>query len=213
MPRARIGVFGGSFDPVHSGHLALARQALEKASLDSIVFVPAADSPFKIGCMVAPAAERVALLRLAVADERRFRVSTAEIDRGGVSYTVDTVEALRAAGPKDAEWFFVLGADNLASLHRWHRARDLVALCDGFISFGRAGTRIDETSLGFDPATNARLAAGYFVDFDCPVSSSLVRARLARGEPVRGLVPDAVVEALKASPSYRAIGISSRQEA
>lgn len=200
MPR--IGIFGGSFDPVHDGHLALARRALEAADLDRLVFVPAADSPFKIGRMHAPAAERLALLRAAVAGEPRFEVSTAETDRGGVSYTIDTVEALRAAGPPGAEWFFVLGADNLAGLHRWHRARDLVSLCS-FVSFGRAGTRIDPAKLGFDSETNARLAAGFAGDFDCPVSSTLVRSLLAEGKSVRGLVPPAVEEALAASPSYR----------
>ena len=203
MPR--IGIFGGSFDPVHDGHLAVARRALEAASLDRLVFVPAADSPFKIGRMTAPAAERVALLRAATAGEPRFEVSTAEIDRGGVSYSVDTVEALRAAGPADAEWFFVVGADNLATLANWHRARDLVRMCS-FLSFGRAGTKIDTAALGFDPETNARLAAGWIGDFDVPVSSTEVRARVARGDSVRGLVPPAVEAALSSPSSAYARG-------
>ena len=198
---ARIGIFGGSFDPVHEGHLALARRALDVARLDRVVFVPAADSPFKIGRMAAPAAERVALLRRALAGEPRFEVSTFEIDRGGVSYSVETVEALRASSPPGTEFVFLIGADNLATLHAWHRARDLVKLCS-FVSFGRAGTRIDPAALGFDPETNARLAAGYAGDFDCPVSSTDVRARLARGASVSGLVPREIEGALAASPSY-----------
>lgn len=198
----RIGILGGSFDPVHEGHLALARRALEVASLDRVLFVPAADSPFKHGRMTAPAAERLALLRLAVRGEPRFAVSTVDLDRGGVSYSVEMVERLREDGPPDAEWFFIVGADTLAGLSGWYRAKDLVRMCR-FISFGRAGTEIDPDSLGFDPETNARLASGFAGDFDCPISSTDVRALLAAGKSVAGLVPPQIERALEESPSYK----------
>ena len=200
-PAPRIGILGGSFDPVHVGHLAIAEQAVKAARLDRVVFVPAADSPFKIGQMTAPASERLHLLALAVCGDPRFEVSDVEIRRGGVSYSIDTVERLVRDGPDGARWFFIIGADNLSELHRWHRAAELVKLCS-FLSFGRDSAVVRESDLGFDPETNARLRAGFAGEFSVPVSSTMVRRRLLRGESVRGLVPESVEKALLVSPSY-----------
>lgn len=199
---SRLGILGGSFDPVHNGHIALAYRAMDAAGLDAVVFVPAADSPFKSGLMTAPAAERLALLRLALAEEPRFSVCDIEIRRGGVSYSIDTVDALLSSCPAGTELNFIIGADNLASLSRWHRAEELVKKCS-FVSFGRKGFAIDEKTLGFDSETNRRLAAGYAGDFDCPVSSTIVREALIAGRPVGGLVPESIAGLLENSPSYR----------
>ena len=201
MAGERIGVFGGSFDPVHAGHLALARRALDAVRLDRVLFVPAADSPFKIGRMHAPAADREAMLRLAVADEPRFGVSRAEIDRGGVSYTYDTLLRLREELP-GAELFFLLGADALAGLHGWRRADELVRLCR-FVGFGRGGARPDPDALGFDPATNARLAADFVADLDVPASSTEVRDLLSAGRDASALLPPAVAEYIRRRGLYR----------
>jgi len=201
MAGDRIGVFGGSFDPVHAGHLALARRALDAVRLDRVLFVPAADSPFKIGRMHAPAADREAMLRLAVADEPRFGVSRAEIDRGGVSYTYDTLLRLREELP-GAELFFLLGADALAGLHGWRRADELVRLCR-FVGFGRGGARPDPDALGFDPATNARLAADFVADLDVPASSTEVRDLLSAGRDASALLPQAVAEYIRRRGLYR----------
>lgn len=201
----RIGLLGGSFDPLHAGHLALAREAARVASLDRVLFAPAADSPFKAGRMHASAADRAEMVRLAIAGEPRFGLCTADLDRGGVSYSIDLVEAVRASLPPDAELFFVLGADSLRGLHRWYRAGDLVRLCR-FLSFGRRGTAVDPDSLGFDPETNRRLAAGYHPDFDRPQSSSEIRRRLAAGEPADRLLPAAVAAFVEARGLYRASG-------
>ena len=97
--RGRVGLFGGSFDPVHNGHLAAARRAREAGGLDEVVFIPAAASPLKVGRMVAPDADRLAMLRLAIADESAFSVSDYEIAKAGVSYTIDTVRHFEAAWP------------------------------------------------------------------------------------------------------------------
>ncbi len=200
-PVERIGIFGGSFDPVHVGHLALARRALEAVPLDRVLFAPAADSPFKIGRMNASAEDRVAMLELAIAGEPRFGICRADLDRGGVSYTVDLVADVRAAHP-DAELFFLLGADSLAGLHGWYRAEELVRACR-FVGFGRPGFRLDPGALGFDPATNARLAADFVPDFAEPASSTEVRARLAAGEDVSSLLPSPVARYVADRALYR----------
>lgn len=200
--RLRIGLLGGSFDPIHAGHLALGREALRVASLDRVLFAPAADSPFKAGCMHAPAADRAGMVRRAIAGEPRFALCTADLDRGGVSYSIDLVETVRASLPPDAELFFVLGADSLRGLHRWHRAADLVRLCR-FLSFGRRGSSVDPAALGFDAATNARLAADFHPAFDCPESSTEIRRRLAAGEPASALLPPAVAAFVEDRGLYR----------
>lgn len=197
----RIGIFGGSFDPVHAGHLALARRALEAVPLDRVLFAPAADSPFKIGRMHASAEDRLAMLGLALAGEPRFGICRADLDRGGVSYTVDLVSDVRAAHP-DAELFFLVGADSLAGLHGWHRANELVCLCR-FVGFGRPGFCLDPDALGFDPATNARLAADFVADFSEPASSTEVRERLAAGGDAADLLPPAVARYVRDRGLYR----------
>ena len=126
-----IGLFGGSFDPPHKGHIVAAREALEKAKLDEIVFVPANVSPLKVGRMSASNDDRLVMLRLAVADEPRFKVSDYELRRSGVSFTIDTVRHFRAAHPDD-ELAFIIGADAFATLHQWKDADELKKLC-GFV--------------------------------------------------------------------------------
>ena len=197
----RIGLLGGSFDPVHHGHLAMARAALQTGRLDAVWFVPAAASPFKIGAMHARAEDRVAMLRLAIGSEPRFAVSQFDLDRGGVSYTIELIEALRRAYPELA-FTFLIGADSLFSLSRWYRAKDLVKLCD-FLSFGRRDVTIHPEALGFDAETNRRLAEGFYPQFDLPVSSTEIRAALQAGKPVDTMVPPAVAAYIEAHGLYR----------
>ena len=198
----RVGLLGGSFDPVHEGHLALAREAMRVAGLDRVLFAPAADSPFKAGRMRASAADREAMVKLAIEGEPRFGLCRADLERGGISYSVDLVRDVKASLPPDAELFFVLGADALAGLHGWRDAGELVRLCR-FLSFGRRGTSVDPATLGFDPGTSARLAADFHPDFDSPVSSSDIRRRLAAGEPADGLLPPAVADYAVSRGLYR----------
>src|SRR6267143_5929702 len=123
----RIGVFGGTFDPVHVGHLAIAQAALDTAGLDRVVFVPARRSPLKDAAPVASEADRFAMLQAATRDEPRFVVSRAELDREGVSYTVDTLEAMKSEG----DLFLILGSDALSDLERWRapdRIRELATI-------------------------------------------------------------------------------------
>lgn len=176
---ARVGVFGGTFDPVHVGHLAIALAALESVPLDRVLFVPARRSPLKDRDPLASVADRVAMLEAAIAGEPRFALSRVELDRDGVSYTVDTLEALRPEG----ELFLILGSDALADLARW-RAPDRIRELSTILVAARPGAPEP------DPMHGTRA-------FDAPqldISSRELRARAARGMSLRYLVPDAVWE-------------------
>ncbi len=122
--RLRLGVYGGTFDPIHHGHLILAHDALEQLKLDAVLFIPARRSPFKDATPGATDAQRLALLRLALKGHGKFWLSRCELDRPAPSYAIDTAAEIREAFPR-AQLFWLIGADQLADLHRWHRAREL----------------------------------------------------------------------------------------
>ena len=197
--RGRIGLFGGSFDPVHNGHLAAARRAREAGGLDEVVFIPAAASPLKVGRMVAPDADRLAMLRLAIADESAFSVSDYEIAKAGVSYTIDTVRHFEAAWP-GVRLVLIIGADSLATLHRWREAEALAGLCE-ILTLARPGWPVDRVP-GFEGETAARLLAGVVEDFSQDVSSSEDRRRLEAGRSVDGIVPAAVAAYIRGKNLY-----------
>ena len=188
----RVGIYGGTFDPVHNGHLALAEAALGAFHLDRVLFVPGHVTPFKIGFRTASDADRLAMLRLALAGHPPFDISTIELDRGGVSYTVDTLEAFRAAHP-DWELWFLLGADSLLSLGRWHRSGDIVRLASvGTVR--RPGIALPPALEGFPPEVSQRLLANV-VEGDCPdISSTDIRRCVETGQPLADLVPGAVAD-------------------
>jgi nicotinate-nucleotide adenylyltransferase len=177
----RLGLFGGSFDPVHTGHLLMARDAVEELSLDRLLLVPAAVNPHRLdaGPRVA-GADRLAMLRAATADEPRLEVDALELERSGPSYSIDTVETLQARWP-GAEIFLLLGEDNLPKLPEWHRYADLCHKVR-FVCFGRRF----EGALPPDLPPMHRLARR--VD----ISSTEIRTRIAKRLPIRYLVPDAV---------------------
>lgn len=190
----RLGVFGGTFDPVHVGHLAIANAALESVPLDRVLFVPARRAPLKEHGPVAGEADRLTMLERAVAGEPRFSVSRIELDRDGPSYTVDTLEAL--AGPDDL--FLILGADALAALPRWKDPERIAALATLVVA--------DR------PGAPERVGDAPVVRFDAPrldISSRELRARAARGRSLRYLVPDAVWKHIEARGLYRVEGSTS----
>jgi nicotinate-nucleotide adenylyltransferase len=122
--RLRLGIYGGTFDPVHTGHLLLARDAMEQLRFDAILFVPASRSPFKAQKAHATDAQRLAMLKLAVKSEPRFWLTRCELDRPAPSYAIDTALEIQEAFPR-AELFWLIGGDQLASLNKWHRIADL----------------------------------------------------------------------------------------
>jgi nicotinate-nucleotide adenylyltransferase len=188
----KLGLFGGSFDPVHLGHLLVARAAREEARLQRLFFIPAAQSPFKPAAAPAPAAQRLRLLRLALAGDTTAEVDEQEIRRGGTSYTIDTVRAYARNFP-GAELFYLIGADQAGQLHLWREAEELAHRVQ-FLVIPRPGG----TAAGLAAPFRGRALRG----FPLGVSSSEIRARLKAGLPVAHLVPPAVAEALENNRLY-----------
>ncbi|TMG30306.1 MAG: nicotinate (nicotinamide) nucleotide adenylyltransferase [Chloroflexi bacterium] len=187
-PRMKLGVLGGTFDPIHLGHLAAAEAAVECADLDQVVFVPTGTPPHRPRAM-ASGEQRLEMCRLATAGDPRFTVSNIELERTGPSYTLDTLLALRGANPH-AEMFLVLGWDAASQLRSWYRPDEVLGLAPVIVITrpGRAAPTIDDVkTAGLDPA---RVIL-------CPrptpsVSGSELRRDLMAGRPVAGRVPDAV---------------------
>ncbi len=189
----RIGIFGGSFNPVHTGHLILAQDALEHMGLDRMVFVPAAQPPHKPAVPLAPPGDRLEMLRLAIAGDPRFEVSDEEIRHGGVSYTVDTLRRFRASRP-EAELYFIIGGDSLRELHTWREIEVLLTLAR-IVTVARPGFdpgRFDAAALRLPDPWPVRLAAHCVMGHPVEISSTDIRARIARGRSIRYLVPGAV---------------------
>lgn len=184
----RVGVFGGTFDPVHVGHLSIAQAALECVPLDRVIFVPARRSPLKDRGPFASEEDRLAMLRLATADEPRFEVSTVELDRPGISYTVDTLEALAGEGVL----YLVMGADAAGGFERWRRPERIRELATLLVA-SRPGAPTPPERQGV-------------VVFDAPcldISSRELRTRSARGRSLRYLVPEAALQYLEGHGLYR----------
>ena len=188
----RIGLLGGSFDPPHVGHLLAASDAHEALHLDRLLFIPAAVQPLKIDRSPARAEQRLAMTKLLLGDDPRFDVDAIEIDRGGLSYTVDTLTALRGRWPS-AELFWLVGADIIPSFAQWREPERIVELAT-VVVLQRAG----DVGSGNIPA-GMRCLPTRRID----VSSTEIRQRVKEGRSIRGFVPDAVAEYIAAERLYR----------
>mgnify|MGYP000052279488 CR=1 FL=1 len=193
----RIGLFGGSFDPVHNAHLALARQARDALPLDELRWVPAGN-PWQKARAMTPAAQREAMLQLAIADEPRFVIDRCELQRQGPSYTLDTVRELQAAAP-GAEWFLIIGGDQYRNLHTWHGFEQLLQRVTLAVA-QRPGAADDAAD------ADARVRAAPQVALALPplqISASDIRARVAAGQDIAALVPPAVALYIHQQGLYR----------
>ncbi len=190
MPR-RIGIFGGTFDPPHIGHLLLALDALDHLQLERLVLVPAARQPLKQEQAMSEPAHRLAMTRLFAESDPRLEVDALEVDRGGLSFTVDTVRALRRAHP-DAEFLLLMGADTAESLPKWREPEALALLVEVAIA-GRGGHR---------PAPEG-FRTQYLPSRRVDVSATEIRERVRQGRSIRGFVPDAVAAYIAAHQLYR----------
>ena len=184
----RLGVMGGTFDPIHHGHLVTAEEARAQFSLDEVLFVPTGRPWMKAHDNVSPAEHRYLMTVIATASNPRFWVSRVDIDRGGPTYTIDTLRDLHHELP-DADLYFITGADALADIFTWRDADELFALAQ-FVGCTRPGFVMDPETLGripHDRVTMVEVPA-------LAISSTDVRRRTMRGEPVWYLVPDGVVQ-------------------
>ena len=196
----RLGVLGGTFDPVHNGHVAAAEAALECANLDEVVFVPTGNPPHRPPAEASPV-QRLEMCRLATADDSRFAVSDIEVTREGASYTLDTLWALRGANPH-AELFLVLGWDAASQFRSWHRPDEVLAIAPIVVVTrpGRnAPAEADLTSAGLDPARIVLCSRP-----TPSVSGSEIRRAIAAGKSIAGMVPPAVERYIAGHHLYRA---------
>ncbi len=203
-PTKKIGLLGGAFDPVHDGHLAMARAARKAAGLDRVVFVPAAVSPYKPGEPAAGAADRLAMLRLALSGRPEWAVSEIELDRGGVSYTIDTLRALEERAGPGAEFYLIIGMDNFLSLSGWKEIGEVIRKAR-FIVASRPGYDPGRLS-GDDRYWAARVREGkrlLTVELAVPVSSSEIRRMVREGGDPRPFLPEAVADYIEEHRLYQ----------
>ncbi|MGH7950722.1 MAG: nicotinate-nucleotide adenylyltransferase [Limisphaerales bacterium] len=188
----KLGVYGGSFDPVHLGHLLVAQAAIEELGLDKLFFVPAAQSPFKPENKMTPAPFRLKLLRLALASKTNCDVDDQEIRRGGISYAIETLRDYAKRFPQ-ANLFYLIGADNISKLNEWREANQLAEIAE-FAAIPRPGG----TPAEFPKPFRGRILKGFPFD----LSSSKIRVRVKTGLPIENLAPPFVAEAIRAAQIY-----------
>jgi nicotinate-nucleotide adenylyltransferase len=186
----KIGIYGGTFDPIHHGHLILGRQACEELAFDQLIFVPAAVSPFKSPAF-ASAEMRLAMLRAATEGQEDFLADNCELKRPSPSYSFDTVLQIRERDP-NAELFWLIGADNVSGLNKWHRIDELKKLVQ-FVVLDRG--------CGEKNARQFRV-----VQRNIDISATEIRKRVASGRSIRYLVPKAVEEIIRREKLYRESG-------
>ncbi|MEI6645235.1 MAG: nicotinate-nucleotide adenylyltransferase [bacterium] len=204
----RIAIFGGSFNPIHNGHLLVAQAVFEAFGFDKLLLVPCQVSPFKQGqdeATVADASHRLEMLRLSVAHDSRFEVCDSEVKRQGVSYTIDTVREFATHNP-NARFSIVMGMDALLDLYRWWQANDLVALCD-IVTVQRPGCveMPSPSDLHFPLDVAEKIIKNRVRGRLCEISSSEIRQRIAEGRSIRYLVPLAVEAYILQNNLYRPV--------
>jgi nicotinate-nucleotide adenylyltransferase len=208
----KIGIFGGTFNPVHQGHLAIAEEVRSAVHLEKILFIPAGDPPHKNNREVIPAHHRLEMVRLAIKDDPHFEISELEIQRPGKSYTVETLAALKAAYPSGTEWFLILGLDAFLDFPAWREPDRLLTLCH-FIVVSRPGFRFREllrlpflqstdpvplTRLDEQKEDRYRLSLGPSTQLillrvgSWEISATEIRSHLSGGKRRRNLLPPSV---------------------
>jgi nicotinate-nucleotide adenylyltransferase len=198
----RLGVLGGTFDPIHLGHLILGEEARVQFNLDRVLFIPAGAPWRKAGRYVSPSKHRLAMTEIAIADNPHFGISRIEIDRKGPSYTVETLAALQEEYGPDTKLFFILGSDALGDLPFWREPKRILAQADLIVAERWGWTRQEHPEL--EPEISAM--GGRIAHLDMPliaISATRLRERLAAGRSVRYQVPDAVIDYILANDLYK----------
>lgn len=189
----KIGIMGGTFDPIHFGHLATAEAVREIFMLDEIIFIPAARPPHKLARNITDEKHRLEMTILATRSNKFFKVSDMELKRTGLSYTLDTMNELHKTFGQTTELFFIIGADSLADLCKWHAARELVDKCH-FIATTRQGVDIDFSAVEnfFGVAASEHIHRVMTPGFE--ISSTDIREKVKSGRSIKYLVPEVVEE-------------------
>jgi nicotinate-nucleotide adenylyltransferase len=199
-----IGVMGGTFDPIHNGHLAVAEEVASRLDLAEILFVPAGQPWLKMDSPILPAEYRVQMVRLAIADKPHFKLSTMEIERPGATYTVDTMAELQAQLGAENDLFFILGWDNLAELTQWKEPSRLITMCHLVVVPRPGYPRPDLKSLeALIPGLSQRVILVDKPEID--ISASAIRNRVAQGLSISHLVPEPVVRYIQEHGLYTMI--------
>ena len=196
-----IGVLGGTFDPVHKGHLILAEEARTQLNLTEIIFIPAGQPQLKGDKIISPAEHRLQMLRLAIADKPYFKLSAMEIERAGPSYTVDSIADLRDELGEGDELFFILGWDSLARLIEWRDAPRLIKMCY-LVAVPRPGYPPPKLKALEGPISGIKQRVMLMDKPKIDISASAIRERVARGLPIRHLVPEPVNRYIKQHKLY-----------
>jgi nicotinate-nucleotide adenylyltransferase len=203
LAKTKLGVFGGTFNPIHNGHLALAEAVQKAQDLETVLFVPAARPPHKDRDL-APVEDRLEMVRIAVSGRAGFEVSDIEVARPGVSYTVDTLEALQGLRP-DAELFFIIGEDSIPELPGWRKTRRILELAR-VVAVNRPGSNAGycpESFPGVPPATLLRLERDRVVMTPSPLESRKIREAVRSGHSIKGQVDDGVQLYIERRGLYR----------
>lgn len=187
----RLGIMGGTFNPIHLGHLATAEAVWDAFGLDEVLFIPSAHPPHKQGQEIIAPEHRLRMTELAISSNPHFRLSDIELRRTGPSYAVDTVNALRESFGKDTELYFITGADAINELFSWHHVKELLGKCH-FIAATRQGTELDAASLWEHFGDLGQKHIHPLATPALEISSTDLRERLRQGRSVRYLVPDEV---------------------
>ena len=200
--KQRIGIMGGTFDPIHLGHLLTAEAVRDAMGLHEILFIPASVPPHKRGREIAPPEHRLRMVILATASNPCFRTSDIELRRKGPSYTVDTIDALKAERGDGAEFYFITGADAINELDTWHDAGALLQKCH-FVAATRQGTRLEKEALNLKFGTLGCERIHEVSTPELEISSTEIRRRVKRGASIRYMVPDAVTDYIEKEGLYR----------
>lgn len=190
MGKKRVGIFGGTFDPIHMGHLIVAETIMDEFHLDKVVFIPAAVPPHKLDKQISPAKHRYMMTMLATCSNPRFQVSDMEMHRQGPSYSRDTLAQLIEEHGSDTEFYFIVGADSVENLHTWNRIDELLTMCH-FIGASRPGCMPDMEKIAhrFGPLAEK---IHCLETPELEISSTEIRHRVGQKRTIRYIVPEAV---------------------
>lgn len=199
----KIGISGGTFDPIHYGHLVIAEEARETLELEKIIFIPSGNPPHKVGCGVTPAEYRYEMVHRAIGNNPFFEVSAIEIEREGYSYTVDTLNKLRGMYGEDTVLYFITGADVIPELTTWKQFEQIFEMCE-FVAALRPGYNKEALIKEIELLKNNYMAKIHIMDtLLIGISSTIIRERVRGNRSIKYLVPEKVEEYIREKRLYR----------